>query len=113
MATTSSTVTLTFSWGSPASAPLRRPASSTLPTNTAMMTCLYQLCIRALLHHCAAAQRVVLACVVLPLPSCILGLHKSKGRAIPEAQTWPKHQLHRCGNYWILLQGNAPNLAAV
>jgi hypothetical protein len=27
-------------------------------------------------------------------------------------QTWPKHQLHGCGNYWILLRGNTPYLAA-
>jgi hypothetical protein len=25
-------------------------------------------------------------------------------------QTWPKHQLPECGNYWILLRGDAPNL---
>ena len=28
-------------------------------------------------------------------------------------QTWPKHQLHGCGNYWILLRGDALNLSAV
>jgi hypothetical protein len=27
-------------------------------------------------------------------------------------QTWPKHQLHGCGNYWILLRGDAPNFTA-
>ena len=27
-------------------------------------------------------------------------------------QTWPKHQLPGCGNYWILLRGDVPNLAA-
>src|SRR5215471_1716326 len=28
-------------------------------------------------------------------------------------QTWPKHQLHGCGNFWILLRGDALNLSAV
>jgi hypothetical protein len=27
-------------------------------------------------------------------------------------QTWPTHPLHGCGNYWILLRRDAPNLAA-
>src|SRR5262245_42907650 len=27
-------------------------------------------------------------------------------------QTWPKHQLHGCGHYWILLRGDTPDLAA-
>src|SRR5262247_1794131 len=27
-------------------------------------------------------------------------------------QTWPKHQLHGYGNYWVLLRGDALNLSA-
>jgi hypothetical protein len=27
-------------------------------------------------------------------------------------QTWPTHPLPGCGNYWILLRGDAPNFAA-
>jgi hypothetical protein len=34
------------------------------------------------------------------------------GAAGEPEQTWPKHQLHGCGNYWILLRGDAPNFAA-
>jgi hypothetical protein len=45
-----------------------------------------------------------------------LPLHRARTRfqQQPQAvQTWPKHQLHGCGNDWILLRGDAPNLAAV
>src|SRR5437870_10481765 len=84
MATTASTVPLTFSWGSPASAHLRGPASSRLPTNTETRTCLYQRCICDLLHPDAAAQRMGLeGVVVLPWPSSILVLPRKQRSCHP------------------------------
>jgi len=49
---------------------------------------------------------------------CLSGMTCSRGDVFPRTfhvggQTWPKHQLHGCGNYWILLRGDAPNYAAV